>query len=253
MNDNDLKKYLQAKIKMTVPNKIEDIKSSPEFYVKRSSVTFKNRFRYSFASILILIIATLSIVFKTDDISTIVSLDINPSIMIMLNAKEEVVNLKGNNFDGEELINDLNYNKLNVEEVVEVIMTRALEQDYILDEDIILLGIESDDEELKNSLATKLNEKIKNKMMTKNKNVDVIIEKFASKGNSDELKVSNAKDKFIMELIENSNYTMEDYQVLSQMKIKDLNSRMKENEADEKVEQKNGNNGNSNKSNKPNN
>lgn len=97
-----------------------------------------------------------------------VYLDVNPSIEIVTNRQDKVINLKADNMDGQRLVQDLEYKGKTVYQVTEEILDRMMREDYInRDQEFLLLSVYNKNqdkaEEQKRNLDQKIHEHLQAK------------------------------------------------------------------------------------------
>lgn len=248
-----------------VPDVLEKIKKHPDFFVPepKKKFMFKPRIKYAFLSVIMIILFTsISQPLKTE---AIITMDINPSIEFQINKNERVIKITGLNNDGVELIKDIKYRGKHIENVLDSIIDEAINKNYIKEDDYILIGIESENEDFSEKISKKVDEKLKNKLKEKNKNSEVIVKKIkgnknsnvsgnentsesgnmntsesgnmntdkSDNNNSNETgnnndNLSNTKRNLVNDVIRLTNYTDEDFNELAGFKVKDLYDLIKE-------------------------
>ena len=92
-----------------------------------------------------LIIVITSLVSMTDKAVVSVYLTINPEVRIDINKKDEVVNLVGVNQDGKDLISGYEYKKKNIDIVMDELIDRAIEMDYLHEGGKVTLTLDGDE------------------------------------------------------------------------------------------------------------
>lgn len=96
-------------------------------------------------------------------VSSTVSLDVNPSIQIMVNEKEQVLDVKALNEDGETVIGDMDFKGSDIEVTMNALIGSMLRNGYLNElANSILISVDNSDplkgEELQARLAEKVNE-----------------------------------------------------------------------------------------------
>ncbi len=77
--------------------------------------------------------------------STVVALDVNPSLEIEVNGKEQVVNVKALNEDAKKVIGDMNFKKVDLNVAINAIIGSMLINGYLsADKNSILISVDSD-------------------------------------------------------------------------------------------------------------
>ena len=92
--------------------------------------------------------------------SSIVDFDVNPSIEIVLNKENRVIRMEAINHEGEEILEDIDYENREVDQVVEQMLDEMIEHGYLSKENLenhILLSVEHPDHEKAEELRIRLN------------------------------------------------------------------------------------------------
>ncbi len=77
--------------------------------------------------------------------STVVALDVNPSLEIEINDKEQVVNVKALNEDAQKVIGDMNFKKVDLNVAINALIGSMLINGYLsVDKNSILISVDSD-------------------------------------------------------------------------------------------------------------
>ena len=168
--------------------------------------------------LVLLIIFIVLVLVKTDkkDVTTI-TLDINPSVEIKLE-KDEVKEVRALNSDGERVIESVK-DDMNLEDTLKEIMNKAIELDYIIDDNAIVLVYvdgKQDMDELQKYLNGPLSESGKSLEMIVIDKITKEDEKFAKKHN-----ITPAKAHLINELAKERDVKPEDYVNKSISEIKE--------------------------------
>lgn len=92
-------------------------------------------------------------------------LDVNPSIVLSTNYKNEIIKVKALNDDGEEILKDINVNDLTVEEATNTVIDRLIKEGYLEGDGAnLLLTIQNNDltkaKEIESSLLISANNKL---------------------------------------------------------------------------------------------
>lgn len=156
-----------------------------------------------------------------------ITIDINPSVEIITNDEGLVESVNALNDDAEILLIDTSFNGKTVDEVVDIIMSLAMETGYIIDteENAILITTETDNEALKadldenlDAVVNKFTEKHQLKMQVHHENQGATKE---LKAQAETLGISVGKLKLINKAMEvDYELTLEAAKVMA---VKDLN------------------------------
>ncbi len=204
------------------PDVLSKIKESPRFKVpekeKRSIFSsFKlSKTHISFASILILALVMVFLISPNENsqvYASTVTIDINPSIEITLDEDDLVITVTALNDDGDEVIDrDINYAKMTLDEVVDIIIDKAIEKGYIDPDNVdtvVLLDVKSRDEVIKDRVQAKMEAQLQRKMDNYQARYEILKtnpdlltrdQRIKLKETADELGISNAKLVYILEL-----------------------------------------------------
>ena len=166
-------------------------------------------------------------------VSTIVTMDINPSIAIILNYKNDVLKVEGLNEDGKELIKDHNLKGASLKQALETVTEKVIEKGYIKENDNhILINVKGED--IKEEVVTLINKEFEEKNTTCNIITQEINE--TAKENAEKYGITESKASYIENLIkENTELKFED---LKDKTINEINQIIKENikDTDKEVE-----------------
>ncbi len=142
------------------PDILQKIKQDSRFRipVKESKVgffeaLFSTKARYSFVSLFFILLIAMVYVQNSDPqqvYASTVTIDVNPSIEILLDEDDLVIEVNGLNGDGELVVtNQIEYNRMTIEQVMEVLITRMHALNFIVDtteENVILIDVKCDNE-----------------------------------------------------------------------------------------------------------
>lgn len=175
--NNHFEKDVNDTFYENVPDILSQIKSDPRFKVPEKNTGFSlNPFsnKKVFAGLLSVFILTLIIVTSYNHLSepvvaSTVTIDINPSIIVTLDKDDYVINVTGVNEDGEEILDrDIKYSGLTIEELVDILIVKLQNSNYIVtttdDYNIVLINVENNDAEkqqwIKQQFSNKFEEKL---------------------------------------------------------------------------------------------
>lgn len=177
-----------------------------------------------------------------NEIVSILTIDVNPSIEINLNKNNIVVSVVALNDDAKVVINNLNYEKENLEKFLSMLVDSLEQNNYLSDENnLILINVDSKDEKLLELVKNKTNESLeKNKV-----NAEIVIQQVEETSELKELAEKNnitiSKAYYIQEQIKNEEgLKVEDFKDTSITEIKEkVNNYKQEQEKKKQEEQKN--------------
>lgn len=177
MEKQNMKFRIKESLTERTPDVLNSIKNSSNFRIpvkqKRSLsdyFSFKS-LSYSLATVFILAML-ITLIFTsqaaTPVVASTITVDINPSIQITLDEDDIVINVTAINNDGEEIINrDVKYRGLSLDETLEIIIQTAYKRGFIIEtteENVILISVESNNEEVRARLEAQLETKIANEV-----------------------------------------------------------------------------------------
>jgi len=174
MEKYNMKEQIRESLGENTPDVLSKIKDSNEFFVPAKEkdsffqyFTFK-RLSYSLASVFVLALLVTTLLTSQNGapvVASTITIDINPSIEITLDDEDNVINVTAINDDGDELVNRpvSSYRGLSLDEAIEIIIERANELGFIVDEveeNVILISVESDNLQLKQRIEAQVENKI---------------------------------------------------------------------------------------------
>jgi len=169
---------------------------------------------------------------RINRVVSIVTMDINPSLKISLNYKNEVVKIEGLNEDGKKLIKEENFIGDDLDDTIEEITELVIAKGYInAEENHILVNVEGKD--IKEEVVRLINKEFKEE----NIDCNVIIQeiKEESKTNAEKYGISDSKASYIENIIkENNGITFEE---LKDKSINEINKIVIEKEEEKKKEE----------------
>lgn len=120
-------------------------------------VSFK-KIAYSAMSVLIVFIFSFYLYIRLTPVSTL-TIDINPSLEIELNRFNRVVNISGSDQESLDFIDELNVKNKTIENLMDIIYSKGLENGYFTDsEAYALVGVYADNIEQETKLDTLVNQ-----------------------------------------------------------------------------------------------
>lgn len=182
MKSKEIKKLLQNEVnKIEVPDVLDKVLSSNNDVFKDKNTIKANRKKpmkwvyASLASLLIILIVAFTIPFLAFDntVFATISFDINPSIEFTINKNDQIIDLNSYNYDGENLILDISHERRKLEEVIENITTKLINQNFIkANNNFLYFTIDCSDNFAKEQLKTK----IKNKLIQSCQKHQIVLE-----------------------------------------------------------------------------
>ena len=175
---------------------------------------------------------SLSYFHKSNEVVTVLTMDINPSIVINLNYKNKVINAEGLNDDGKELLKEKKLKGNSLEKAIENITELVIEKGYITEEENHIL-INVNGKNIKDDVVALINSEFKEK----NAECHIIIPEVSdeSKEIAEKYGISDSKASYIESIIKkNEEVTFEE---LKDKSINEINQIIKEKEEQKKLEE----------------
>jgi hypothetical protein len=94
---------------------------------------------------------------------TVITMDINPTIVIFLDSSDRVLGVESLNDDAEDVLRDYSYLNQNVDQVIDAVISRS--QEYLKDE-VILIGVQSTSESKQDLISTRVETQIERSSVT---------------------------------------------------------------------------------------
>lgn len=109
-------------------------------------------------------------------VAAVIDIDVNPSIELSINKKEKVLDVVALNDDAKALIEGMPFDKRDVNDVVDAIMSKLIEAGYVVsdDENGILITVQNKDIKEADRIRSKVVDKIDKHLMDKNIDADVM-------------------------------------------------------------------------------
>lgn len=143
---------------------------------KKSDFSYKKLSIAMSFCILLLIIGT-SWIFQYKMTDSIITLDVNPSIKIVTNRKDKVIQVKPLNDDGKIVVENLRYNNKDLDKVVKQIVERMYNEGYInLDKNTILVSADNKKKEKADAILNNIGKVIYNDLSSKQISSQVILQ-----------------------------------------------------------------------------
>ncbi len=161
---------------------------------------------------------------------TVIALDVNPSIEIDINKKEEIKAVRALNAEAEIVIGEMDLKGVDLDVGINAIIGSMLKNGYLsTEQNSILISIDSNNEKKATALKEKLAGEIDALLGGSNIEASVITQDFDRKGESgkaDENKISPAKAALISKIVDagllDANGVPYSYEVLAGLKVNEL-------------------------------
>ncbi len=172
--------------------------------------------------------------------NTIVALDVNPSLEIEVNGKEQVVEIRALNEEAKLVIGDMNFDKVDLDVTINALIGSMLQHGYLsTDQNSILISVDTKDQkkatELKESISGKVTDLLKNSKIEASI-ITQTFDKTTDKGNE----ISSARaaliEKILAAGLADANGVAYTYDQLALLKVNELKLILESKELIEKVE-----------------
>lgn len=167
-----------------------------------------------------------------NSIDSIIDFDVNPSIELKTNKKEEIIEANALNEEGKTILKDMDLEKVDLDVGVNAIIGSMLKNNYITEaQNSILVSVKNDDEtkakQLEEKISNEINELLKAQningaVLSQMYNDDDTVEKLAQENNVSEGK-ANLINKIINAGMKDSKGNAYTFNSLSKLSINELN------------------------------
>lgn len=246
MKNKEIIKQLNKELNsLPVPNVLKNVQEKSDIVVKENKSVSKKRkfvlpnflkFGVSIALIIAVSVLALTNILNVDNYTT-VTIDINPSIELVLNQQEQVVAVNPINADGQTLLQDLNLKNQTLNQAITKLLNKAAEQgkfninatDQI--ENAIMFSVKNKKEDTENQFKNKMQNAISGYLNSRNIPCNVIYEEYSKNlreefkdfvRNNENAGMSVAKYAYIQEIIENYPELEGQENVLADMGVAEL-------------------------------
>lgn len=167
-----------------------------------------------------------------NSVDSIIDFDVNPSIELKTNKKEEIIEANALNEEGKTILKDMDLQKVDLDVGVNAIIGSMLKNNYITEaQNSILVSVKNDDEtkakQLEERVSNEINELLKSQningaVLSQMYNDDDTVEKLAKENNVSEGK-ANLINKIINAGMKDSKGNAYTFNSLSKLSINELN------------------------------
>lgn len=159
--------------------------------------------------------------------SSLISIDVNPSISLEVNNKEKIINAKALNKDGNKILEGIELEKVDLDTGVYAIVGSMLKNGYITEaKNSVLITVENDNKQKGEELQKKLSTEINNLLSTYQIEASILSQTVDNADNTLKQKATNneitvGKAKLVDEIVsQNPLYTFDE---LAKLNVQDLN------------------------------
>lgn len=246
MKKSKFESYLKHTLEDETPDVLSKIKQDPRFYIPQKKAfslrtMFKeNKVSYLFSSIFVLGLFILAIMFSqsptNEVVASTITIDINPSVELLLDEEDNIIEVRAINTDAEMLIqNKARFKGLNIDTAIRYLIQEAINRGIIEDtETSILVNVSSETTERKSLVQEKLEAAFRRESMRHNQPFDVhnMVRELTEnvREQAENRHMTGAKYQLIQAILESTDiYSFEDLQDQS---IRDLFRILNEENAD---------------------
>lgn len=245
MTEKDINKHLKNGISEIAPNCFDEImeKISSKEDVPNPVITTKKWTNKKVTGYLASVAACLTVlagsygVYQIDQhkVTTIVELDVNPSIEFCVDKSDKVVKVTALNGDGEEILDNLSLEKEDIEEATLTVMDEMVKRDFITKEkSTVLVSVGNDNEKKTEEIKENLSEEIVKHLEEEDIKVLVvkqtIIKDDISESMAKEYNISKGKALLIKRVMEENSDLKEEE--LAKMTVDEIVKQAGENKTD---------------------
>ncbi|MEG2235033.1 MAG: hypothetical protein RR144_01140, partial [Clostridia bacterium] len=235
MKVKQIKYLLNKSIEENTPNLFESIIKEPivkkEVFSMNTNLEKKSHKKYiiipAVASLAICCFTFCALYFVQNQVETLLSLDVNPSIELVLNKQEKVIRCNAKNKDAEKIIEGMNLKNIEADIALNAIVGSLYKSGYLeknSKENDILLSIDNKDKTKTKKLESKYTNLVKNTLKSNHTSGTILIQNDNStdstKRLSKEYEISEGKVSLIEKIIEKSPDL--NFEKLSNMNINEL-------------------------------
>lgn len=242
MKTKEIKLLLKQSINENTPNLLDSISKTP--IIKKEVFDMDTKLEKKVHK-KVIIIPTLTLLiiccfiffivyFLQNQQETLLSLDVNPSIELILNKQEKVIKCVGKNEDSQKIIKNMDLKNVDADVALNAVVGSLYQNGY-LDKNIkdndILLSVDNKDKTKTMDLEKKYANILKNTLKSNHTSGTILTQKDISNSNikklAEKYQISEGKASFIEKLIEKSPDL--NFEKLATMNIKELVNYMKTN------------------------
>ena len=257
MKNKEIKKKINKSLTNSIPDKFNEIllqcekKKGKRIMNKKEKIKEKSKRNYipkvSFALALITLVFGITYFGynKTYKVESIIELDVNPSIELKINQKDQVIEAVAKNDDAKNVLENMELEKIDIDVALNAIIGSMVTKGYIDDlSNSILLSVENDDVQKSEQLREKLVTKINNILNNDKINGSVLSQNLSSTNNkattlANDYNISEGKASLILEILESNKLLTE--KDLVGLTINELNVLSERNQTTLKTVEKEGN------------
>lgn len=232
MNDRELERRIKKAVENNTPDVLDQVMEKCDSYTDKVIPFTKARShmrKFTAIAAAFVLVAGIGLFsylgMSAQRIESIISLDVNPSIELCINRKEEVVSANALNADAREILSGMKLKGADVHTATNAIIGSLLKHGYI-DElaNSILVSVEDADATRGVALQKKLSEEINEILAGASIHASILsqyLDKTQADQTSQKYEISHGKAALIERILEvNTNYTLDE---LSKLSVNELN------------------------------
>ncbi|QVK20750.1 hypothetical protein KHQ82_10640 [Mycoplasmatota bacterium] len=230
-----LKKEIHNNINISSQLEAKDVKSHLNFNNNKSFRLLWNWKRTgAFAMLMIALVFGFGLnqgdgtIVPVRALNSVVTLDINPGVLINLDENNEVISVEALNADAETLLLDVDVTLTNLDDLVANIIQVAEDQDFLIEDDTILFSVQSEDDELNNQLEQEITSTVDEEAEKLGKQFETVVNKYKEIIDTESSVISQAKATLIEALLITGDYSLDDVDELADMKVNDIKDLLEE-------------------------
>lgn len=236
MHNNEIENKVKQAFKNATPNVLDSVLSDCQnqkgrviIMEERKKMSTKMKVLVNIAAVLVIVIAAAAGFHAYNmnyAIASTISLDVNPSVEIKVNEKEEVLDVTAKNEDGQIIIGDMDFKGNDLEVTVNALIGSMLKNGYLSEiANSILISVDNNDPAQSAALQEKLAAEINELLQANSFNGAVLCQSVNADANLQELAntygITLGKAQLIQQITNNNSlYTFEELVPLS---INELN------------------------------
>lgn len=215
--NSDLEKRLKSEFESITPDNLERIRATVDAQEPQAKILelpkkkrrLYQRFIYVAAALfLVCALGASTMLSKTTspEQQTLISLDVNPGVELTVNSSNEITSFSATNDDGQGIISDLSVNGKDIEEGIEIIINKLVDEKYISsDANSVLVSVNSSEPEAAKKIENLVTEKITASLSKSGVEATLITQIVEKDGEVEELaneyNMSEGKARLINELV----------------------------------------------------
>ena len=234
MFDQDIEKRLNDEITKITPNvlskvmnTVDNIESANMFVkYKKNNTNRVKKLTLTFSIFIICFVLILTGVNVYGKEYETITIDTNPSIELVVNRLNKVINVNYNNNEAYNILREVNLKNKSLDRALEISIDQLIEKGFLDDEEnIIIISGYNKVKEVKNTKLEKIQKKVEERINLRGKNVTIIsnVVSLEDRDIAKDMDISYGKLKLIKDIISlDSSYTINNIKDLTMKDLKDI-------------------------------